>query len=198
MSDLRHLRISSARPGNSIHVMLCLPEGRPRAVLQMTHGMVEYIGRYEELARWLADRGIASVGHDHLGHGSSVMSKDDYGYFGLPDGNRLLLDDLYGVTRWAKRRAELAGAPWFLLGHSMGSFITRRVIAEHGEGLPPGGRFLGKGGGTKQQAAEHRGKVSGESIHGSIRFLLICRMYRPARSLFFANPERILWENGFP
>ncbi len=135
MSDLRHLRISSARPGNSIHVMLCLPEGRPRAVLQMTHGMVEYIGRYEELARWLADRGIASVGHDHLGHGSSVMSKDDYGYFGLPDGNRLLLDDLYGVTRWAKRRAELAGAPWFLLGHSMGSFYARQYLCEHGDEL---------------------------------------------------------------
>ena len=107
MSDLRHLRISSARPGNSIHVMLCLPEGRPRAVLQMTHGMVEYIGRYEELARWLADRGIASVGHDHLGHGSSVMSKDDYGYFGLPDGNRLLLDDLYGDRLAAQSRGPV-------------------------------------------------------------------------------------------
>ena len=101
----------------------------------MTHGMVEYIGRYEELARYLADRGIAAVGHDHLGHGGSVASKEDYGYFGRPDGNRLLLDDIHAVTRWAKALPELAGLPWFLLGHSMGSFYARQ--------LPSAGGFPG-------------------------------------------------------
>ena len=124
--------------------MLSLPEGRPRAVLQMTHGMAEFIGRYEPLARWLAEQGIAAVGHDHLGHGGSAASPEEYGYFGQPDGNRLLLDDLYGVTCWAKERPELAGAPGFCLGHSMGSFYARQYLCEHGSELE-GAILMGTG-----------------------------------------------------
>lgn len=144
MSGVQYYKIPSVRPGASLNVMVCLPEGRPRAVLQMTHGMVEYIGRYEELARWLARRGIASVGHDHLGHGGSVSSPEEYGYFGEPDGNRLLLDDIYGVTRWAKALPQLEGAPWFLLGHSMGSFYARQYLCEHGGELT-GAILMGTG-----------------------------------------------------
>ena len=134
MSSLRYVTIPSTKAGAALNVLLCLPEGQPRAVLQMTHGMVEYIGRYEQLARVLAGQGIAAVGHDHLGHGGSVASKADYGYFG-PDGNRLLLEDIHAVTRWAKARPELAGLPWFLLGHSMGSFYARQYICEYGDEL---------------------------------------------------------------
>ena len=79
MCTLRYEKIPSTRPGAQLNVLVCLPEGRPRAVLQMTHGMVEYIGRYEELARFLAGQGIAAVGHDHLGHGDTAATKEDYG-----------------------------------------------------------------------------------------------------------------------
>ena len=137
MSGVSYLRIPSVKPGASLNVLLSLPEGRPRAVLQMTHGMAEFIGRYEPLARWLAEQGIAAVGHDHLGHGGSAASPEEYGYFGQPDGNRLLLDDLYGVTCWAKERPELAGAPWFLLGHTilMGTGWQPRAAVEAGQAL---------------------------------------------------------------
>ena len=143
MCEVRYEKIPSTRAGAELNVLLCLPEGRPRAVLQMTHGMVEYIGRYEELARLLAGRGIAAVGHDHLGHGGSAASREEYGYFG-PDGNRLLLDDIYAVTRWAKALPALAGAPWFLLGHSMGSFYARQYVCEHGDELA-GAILMGTG-----------------------------------------------------
>ena len=144
MSSLRYVKIPSSRPGATLNVLLCLPEGRPRAVLQMTHGMVEYIGRYEQLACWLADRGVAAVGHDHLGHGGSVVSREEYGYFGRPDGNRLLLDDIHRVTRWAKALPELEGLPWFLLGHSMGSFYARQYLCEYGGELQ-GAILMGTG-----------------------------------------------------
>ena len=144
MSSLRYVKIPSSRPGATLNVLLCLPEGRPRAVLQMTHGMVEYIGRYEQLACWLADRGVAAVGHDHLGHGGSVVSREEYGYFGRPDGNRLLLDDIHRVTRWAKALPELEGLPWFLLGHSMGSFYARQYVCEYGDELA-GAILMGTG-----------------------------------------------------
>ena len=126
MSTLRYCSIPSTKEGAWLNVLLCLPEGRPRAVLQMTHGMVEYMG------------------HDHLGHGGSVASKEDYGYFGRPDGNRLLLDDIHAVTRWAKALPELAGLPWFLLGHSMGSFYARQYVCEYGDELA-GAILMGTG-----------------------------------------------------
>ena len=156
MSSLRYVKIPSSRPGATLNVLLCLPEGRPRAVLQMTHGMVEYIGRYEQLACWLADRGVAAVGHDHLGHGGSVVSREEYGYFGRPDGNRLLLDDIHRVTRWAKALPELEGLPWFLLGHSMGSFYARQYLCEYGGELQ-GAILMGTG--WQPRAAARAGRA---------------------------------------
>ena len=191
MSSLRYVKIPSSRPGATLNVLLCLPEGRPRAVLQMTHGMVEYIGRYEELACWLADRGVAAVGHDHLGHGGSVVSREEYGYFGRPDGNRLLLDDIHRVTRWAKALPELEGLPWFLLGHSMGSFYARQYLCEYGGELQ-GAILMGTG--WQPRAAARAGRALCHllaAFHGwryrsklvdSMAFGSYNRSFRPART----------------
>lgn len=191
MSSLRYVKIPSSRPGATLNVLLCLPEGRPRAVLQMTHGMVEYIGRYEQLACWLADRGVAAVGHDHLGHGGSVVSREEYGYFGRPDGNRLLLDDIHRVTRWAKALPELEGLPWFLLGHSMGSFYVRQYLCEYGGELQ-GAILMGTG--WQPRAAARAGRALCHllaAFHGwryrsklvdSMAFGSYNRSFRPART----------------
>ena len=75
-------------------VSLWTPEdGAPRAVVQIVHGVAEYAGRYDHFARWLADRGFAVCGEDHLGHGKTV---DDgkYGYFGKKDGWTLVTADV--------------------------------------------------------------------------------------------------------
>ena len=191
MSSLRYVKIPSSRPGATLNVLLCLPEGRPRAVLQMTHVMVEYIGRYEQLACWLADRGVAAVGHDHLGHGGSVVSREEYGYFGRPDGNRLLLDDIHRVTRWAKALPELEGLPWFLLGHSMGSFYARQYLCEYGGELQ-GAILMGTG--WQPRAAARAGRALCHllaAFHGwryrsklvdSMAFGGYNRSFRPART----------------
>ena len=191
MSSLRYVKIPSSRPGATLNVLLCLPEGRPRAVLQMTHGMVEYIGRYEQLACWLADRGVAAVGHDHLGHGGSVVSREEYGYFGRPDGNRLLLEDIHRVTRWAKALPELEGLPWFLLGHSMGSFYARQYLCEYGGELQ-GAILMGTG--WQPRAAARAGRALCHllaAFHGwryrsklvdSMAFGSYNRSFRPART----------------
>ena len=191
MSSLRYVKIPSSRPGATLNVLLCLPEGRPRAVLHMTHGMVEYLGRYEQLACWLADRGVAAVGHDHLGHGGSVVSREEYGYFGRPDGNRLLLDDIHRVTRWAKALPELEGLPWFLLGHSMGSFYARQYLCEYGGELQ-GAILMGTG--WQPRAAARAGRALCHllaAFHGwryrsklvdSMAFGGYNRSFRPART----------------
>lgn len=130
MSTLTYGSIPSSAAGRQINVLRCTPDTPPRAIVQLTHGMVEYIGRYEELARYLADRGFAVIGHDHLGHGGSIRTPADYGYFARPDGNRTLLEDLHNVTRLAK--TEWPGRPVFLLGHSMGSFYARQYLCDYG------------------------------------------------------------------
>ena len=57
------------------------------AVLQISHGMVEYINRYDEFAAFLAKQGYAVVGNDHLGHGKSVQDDSWLGYFAEKEGN---------------------------------------------------------------------------------------------------------------
>ena len=72
MSQFIDFTLSSTVPGRTLHGFRCVPEGQVRAVLQLSHGMVEYIDRYRPLAEYLADRGILVTGHDHLGHGASI------------------------------------------------------------------------------------------------------------------------------
>ena len=108
------------------------PEGEVKAILQIAHGMVEFIDRYENFANYLCDRGFLVVGNDHIGHGGSVNSEDDWGYFG-EDGNRHVLDDMHELTKIIKK--EYPDKPYFLLGHSMGSFYARQYLGEYGDEL---------------------------------------------------------------
>ena len=134
--------LPSTVPGRTLHAFRCVPEGPVRAVVQLSHGMVEFIDRYKPLAEYLAAQGILVTGHDHLGHGASIRTKADYGYFAQPDGNRAVLDDLHAVTEQTK--ALYPGVPYFLLGHSMGSFYARQYLCEWGDELD-GAIILGTG-----------------------------------------------------
>ena len=69
MSRVIDFTLPSTVPGRTLHGFRCVPEGQVRAVLQLSHGMVEYIARYRPLAEYLADRGILVTGRDHLGFG---------------------------------------------------------------------------------------------------------------------------------
>lgn len=102
------------------------PEGAPKAVLQLVHGISEYIGRYDGFARYLAAQGWAVVGHDHLGHGHTARDKEEYGWFADRDGWRYVLRDTRQLRLLAG--AKYPGVPYFILGHSMGSFVTRGYL----------------------------------------------------------------------
>ena len=142
MSKMVDFTLPSTAPGRTLHAFYCEPDGPVRAVVQLSHGMVEFIDRYKPLAESLAAQGIAVTGNDHLGHGGSIRTKADYGYFAQPDGNRAVLDDLHRMTRLAKQRWP--GVPYFLLGHSMGSFYARQYLCEWGSELD-GAIILGTG-----------------------------------------------------
>ena len=142
MSQMTDFTLPSCVPGRTLHAFRCVPEGRVRAVLQLSHGMVEFIDRYKPLAEHLAGQGILVTGHDHLGHGGSIRTKDDYGFFAQPDGNRAVLNDLHALTVLTKQLYP--GVPYFLLGHSMGSFYARQYLCEWGGELD-GAILMGTG-----------------------------------------------------
>ena len=142
MSPMIDFTLPSTVPGRMLHAFRCIPEGEVRAIVQLSHGMVEFIDRYKPLAEDLAGRGILVTGHDHLGHGGSIRTKDDYGYFAQPDGNRAVLDDLHAMTTLTKQLYP--GVPYFLLGHSMGSFYARQYLCEYGAELD-GAILMGTG-----------------------------------------------------
>lgn len=93
----------------------------PKAVIQISHGMCEYIGRYEHMIDRLCGAGYAVCGNDHLGHGNT--SPGSYGFFAERDGYKLLLQDLKAMNQLA--RTKYTGVPMILFGHSMGSFLAR-------------------------------------------------------------------------
>ena len=100
-----------------IHAVKWMPEsGEYRAVLQITHGMVEYIERYKPFAEFLNDQGVLVVGHDHLGHGASVASEEELGYFAEPDPSDTLVEDMH--TLRTTIQTENPGVPYFMMGHS--------------------------------------------------------------------------------
>lgn len=132
----------SADRKTPIHTVEWLPEGAPRAVLQLSHGVSEYIDRYEGFASYLTDRGFAVVGNDHIGHGKSMAPGARPLYFG-PEGSwNLVVDDLYALRDLTGHR--FPGLPYFLLGHSMGSFLARTYLIRY-PGMVDGAILMGTG-----------------------------------------------------
>ncbi|MDB5975089.1 MAG: alpha/beta hydrolase [Nevskia sp.] len=119
--------------GHPIHVHRWLPQGPTHATLLVAHGMAEHGARYERLAQALNAAGWAVYALDWPGHGRSVDSAAELGHFADHDGWNHALDALHRVR--GRAAAAQGGKPLFLLGHSMGSFLSQYYIVEHGEGL---------------------------------------------------------------
>ena len=109
--------VPSCDKRTALHAVEWLPEGRTRAVLQISHGVSEYILRYGDFAEFLTARGFAVVGNDHLGHGQSVSQGAPRLYFGPAGSWNTVVDDIYALHRMESQR--FSGLPYFLLGHSM-------------------------------------------------------------------------------
>ena len=122
MSKIESFTLPSARDGLPLSVCVALPEGDIRALVQLAHGMAEHKERYLPFMEYLAENGYAAIINDHRGHGGSVKSKDDLGYF-YQDGANALVDDLHQLTLYFK--ARYPGKKLFLFGHSMGSLAVR-------------------------------------------------------------------------
>ena len=103
-----------------------------KGIIQIVHGMAEHTDRYLDVGKYLCGRGYFVIMHDHAGHGRSVKSDEDDGYFCDKDGWLRLVDDMYEVTKLAKKLVP--GKKLIIWGHSMGSFLTRKYLATYKDG----------------------------------------------------------------
>ena len=110
-----------------IHACRWTPEGQPRAVVQIIHGIAEFVERYDDFASFLTRQGILVVAEDHMGHGQSINGDGIQGYFhggwftAVEDSMQLMTDT----------KAEFPDVPYILFGHSMGSFMARTILCKY-------------------------------------------------------------------
>ncbi len=107
---------------------------KPCGIVQIVHGMAEHIERYDEFARFLVSKGFIVCGHDHIGHGKSIKNKKHFGHIPIDHGDRILVSDVEELKKIIMQRygEEL---PYFIFGHSMGSFVVRAYITQYASSL---------------------------------------------------------------
>ena len=110
-----------------IHCCKWIPEGCPKGVVQIVHGIAEFVERYDEFAVWLTSKGYAVVAEDHMGHGQSINGDGIQGYF--HGGWFSAVEDTYHLLQ--ETRKEYPDIPYILFGHSMGSFMARTILCRY-------------------------------------------------------------------
>lgn len=128
--------------GTNLPAYFWLPEGEVKAVLQITHGMTEHMGRYKSFAEFLCPMGIAVAGFDLRGHGQNpgdpeVASFGEGGWAASIEDMRLFYELL---------QEHFSGAPHYMLGFSLGSFLLREYLTKYpDEGEIAGAIIMGTG-----------------------------------------------------
>lgn len=118
--------------GRPLTLYLWQTDAPCRGVIQLVHGMAEHIARYDRLARALCAAGYTVAGHSHLGHGEDAR-EDELGFFGRKDGWDHLVEDVHAAHEMLLKR--FPGQRFAILGHSMGSFVTREYLLRYGGDL---------------------------------------------------------------
>lgn len=136
-----------------IHAIEWIPEGEIKGIYQICHGMAEHMERYDAFATYLSSNGYYVVGHDHLGHGKSLISLENKGFFPVERGNDCLIADIHKLRLLTEEKQP--GLPYYIMGHSMGSFLVRQYLGVHGEGLS-GAIIMGTG--DQPELILHAGK----------------------------------------
>ena len=115
---------------HTVHAEIYYPTAKePRGIVEIAHGMVDYVERYKPLCEFLTKEGYIVAGNDHLGHGKTVKDESEFGFFAKKGGVDFVVSDVYEMNRYLRHTYK--GLPVFLLGHSMGSFIARLYAVKY-------------------------------------------------------------------
>lgn len=131
MIKTEEFSIKSQHDGLDLGVSLRIPE-HPVGILQLVHGMAEHRERYHDFMDFCAEHGLVVIIHDHRGHGASVKTKDDYGYF-YENGVEGIISDVHQITKYVRER--FPDLSLTLFGHSMGSLVVRCYAQEYNDDI---------------------------------------------------------------
>lgn len=177
--------------GVDLFIYCWLPASQPKAVVQIAHGLAEHAARYARLADALTAAGYAVYANDHRGHGRTVKTVGDLGFFAERDGWQKCVDDLWQLNRHIA--ASHSALPIVLLGHSMGSTLAEQFMGDHRDALAAvvlsgaNGKpsFLAKIGGAITRAERLRLGPRGKSkLVQSLTFDAFNKNFEPARTAF--------------
>ena len=161
MPTFKDFYFNSSTGKNKIHARMCVPDAEPRAIVQIIHGIAEYIGRYDEFMSFLADNGIIAVGTDHLGHGKSIESDEQTGFFAYDNGWDYVVRD-EEVLRLAMHE-NYPELPIIVFGHSMGSFMARTLLIRYPDAF---NAAIISGTGNQGAALVNGGLIMGNLVTG--------------------------------
>lgn len=121
-------KIKSSSDNLELELAYIEPKEEIKGVVQISHGMSEHKERYYDFMEYLKNQGYVVVINDHRGHGSSVKTKEDLGYFYTEDIS-YIINDLYDVTKYIKNKYK--DKKIYLFSHSMGTLVARGYIQKY-------------------------------------------------------------------
>lgn len=127
---------NSADKMTKIHAVEWLPEGKPKAILQIAHGVSEHILSYNDFAKYLVDKGIVVVGNDHIGHGTSLSPNKRAMHFGPKGSWKYVVEDANTCVKIMKEKYP--DIPYCILGFSLGSYLLRTYLIDYPENIDAG------------------------------------------------------------
>ncbi|MBP3271114.1 MAG: alpha/beta fold hydrolase [Ruminococcus sp.] len=147
------------------------PDTEPKGIVQVVHGMCDHIDRYRDFMSFLADNGYVVCGNDHLGHGLTVDSNAELGYFAPERGWEMAVNDLFRLSKIMRK--EYPDIPYFMIGHSMGSLLARAFAVKH-PGVCSGFVFMGTSDGfeadtsaLKKKGISHFKRIAPDLLAGA-------------------------------
>ncbi len=205
-ADIKEFEFKSDFDGLIIKAVIAVPSSAVNGVLQIVHGMCEYKERYFDFMDYLAGEGFITIIHDNRGHGQSICSEDDLGFL-YKNGGKGYVSDIAQLTRIA--REAYPTAPYFMLGHSMGSLGARCFVKEHDaeingliiSGSPYLGTFSGFGRSVRSAVSQKLGShYRSEKINGIVRSVLNKKFAREGmeNAWLCSNPEVVEAFNNDP
>lgn len=129
MPAFKEFYFPSSDGKNQVYARMWTPDGDVRGTVQIAHGIAEYIDRYDDFAKFLAANGYVVAGNDHLGHGRTMGSKENQGFFADENGWDYVVRDMKSLHDQMK--SQYPDKPAVLFGHSMGSFLARTYIIRY-------------------------------------------------------------------
>lgn len=122
--------ILSTDKKHTLKGIMYIPQGEIKAIFHIVHGMCEYMGRYDNFMKYMAENGYLCCGYNHVGH-KDTSPDEELGFFADEKGDDILIDDVYEFAKAIK--AEYPDLKYILMGHSMGSFVVRLSAARYNE-----------------------------------------------------------------